>query len=60
MGIYFNPSNILFREERYKEFYVDKSMLISAVENIVKKENKYISFSRPRRFGKNTDAYMFV
>ncbi len=60
MGIYLNPTNQLFSEAVHKEIYVDKSLLIQKVEYLRNKENKYICVSRPRRFGKSTDANMLV
>ena len=60
MGIYLNPTNLLFSEAVHKEIYVDKSLLIQKVEYLRNKENKYICVSRPRRFGKSTDANMLV
>ncbi len=60
MGIYLNPDNIQFLEAFNKEIYVDKSLLIQQVEYLKKNVNKYICVSRPRRFGKSTDANMLV
>ena len=60
MGIYLNPTNQNFYEAVNKEIYVDKSLLIERVEYLRKKVNKYICVSRPRRFGKSTDANMLV
>ncbi|MEI3327384.1 MAG: AAA family ATPase [Thomasclavelia sp.] len=60
MGIYLNPNNQNFYEAVNKEIYVDKSLLIERVEYLRKKINKYICVSRPRRFGKSTDANMLV
>ena len=60
MGIYFNPSNQNFYEAANKEIYVDKSLLIEHIEYLRTKVNKYICVSRPRRFGKTTDADMLV
>ena len=60
MGIYFNPSNQNFYEAANKEIYVDKSLLIEHIEYLRTKVNKYICVSRPRRFGKSTDANMLV
>lgn len=60
MGIYLNPNNTAFRESVDKEIYVDKSLLIKKVWSNAKKINKYICISRPRRFGKSTDANMLT
>ncbi len=60
MGIYLNPTNREFSEAFRKEIYVDKSLLIEKVEYLKEKVNKYVCVSRPRRFGKSTDANMLV
>ena len=60
MGIYLNPTNQNFYEAVNKEIYVDKSLLIQHIEYLRNKVNKYICVSRPRRFGKSTDANMLV
>lgn len=60
MGIYLNPGNILFKNAAEKEIYVDKSLLIEKVWNNAKRMNQYICLSRPRRFGKSTDANMLT
>ena len=60
MGIYLNPTNQNFYEAVNKEIYVDKSLLIHKIEYLRNKVNKYICVSRPRRFGKSTDANMLV
>lgn len=52
MGIYLNPSNVGFNETLAKKIYVDKTMLISELNNFINESNKYICVSRPRRFGK--------
>ena len=52
MGIYHNPSNVGFKEILAADIYVDKTMLISELNNFIDKANKYICVSRPRRFGK--------
>ena len=60
MGIYLNPENGPFEESVQREIYVDKSLLIEKVWNHAKKKNKFICISRPRRFGKSTDANMLT
>ena len=60
MGIYLNPTNQNFYEAVNKEIYVDKSLLIERIEHLKEKVNKYLCISRPRRFGKSTDANMLV
>ncbi len=60
MGVYLNPGNTAFQESVEREIYVDKSLLIEKVWHNAKRMNKFICFSRPRRFGKSTDANMLV
>lgn len=60
MGIYLNPGNTQFKESVEKEIYVDKTLLIDKIWDHAKRINKNICFSRPRRFGKSTDANMLV
>jgi len=58
MGIYLNPSNNLFKETLRGKIYVDKTMLISELNNFIDEGNKYICVSRPRRFGKTIATNM--
>ncbi len=58
MGIYLNPGNENFNEMVNAKIYVDKTMMIDAINNLIKDGNKYICISRPRRFGKTMAANM--
>lgn len=60
MGIYLNPGNGEFKNTINKMIYVDKSLLIEKISTYSKAINQYICISRPRRFGKSTDANMLV
>lgn len=60
MGVYLNPDNTLFRNMVNTSIYVDHSMLINYVNEQLNTENNKICVSRPRRFGKSTDANMLV
>lgn len=60
MGMYFNQGNDLFLENKNSEIYIDKSMLIKQTNSIIRTNRKYISISRPRRFGKSMAANMLV
>jgi len=42
------------------EIYVDKTEMVTYLNRIVKTEQKYISVSRPRRFGKSVTANMLA
>ena len=57
MGIYINPGNEAFRVKR-NDTYIDKSGLISVVNQTIGKRNKLSCISRPRRFGKSYAAQM--
>ena len=59
MGMYVNPGNEAFAEIN-DEDYVDKTMLISLVNERIRKKNKLICISRPRRFGKSYAAKMLT
>ena len=58
MGIYLNPGNDNFAEALRTENYVDKTTMIQFLNRNARTKNKYISVSRPRRFGKTFAADM--
>ena len=58
MGIYLNPNNENFKAIISREIYVDKTMLIAAINRFMDRDNKYICISRPRRFGKTMASEM--
>ena len=60
MEIYLNPDNEDFRISCNGKIYVDKSMLIEYTNSILRTSERFICVSRPRRFGKSTDANMLV
>ena len=60
MGIYLNPGNTEFQRALNSEIYVDKSLLIEYTNRIINTNMQNICVSRPRRFGKSTDANMLV
>jgi len=57
MGIYLNPGNAGFQAVR-KDYYVDKSGLISFINDTLGTKSKLTCVSRPRRFGKSYAAQM--
>lgn len=59
MGIYVNPGNEGFREIVNSD-YIDKTNLISVVNERLRSRNKLICLSRPRRFGKSYAANMLA
>ena len=58
MGIYLNPGNENFKEITKADIYVDKTMMIQALDKIMTSGNKYVCISRPRRFGKTIAGNM--
>lgn len=58
MGIYLNPDNANFKETLSRKIYVDKTMMISVLNEFMKTDNKYLCISRPRRFGKTIAGNM--
>ena len=58
MGIYLNPGNENFKMMISGDIYVDKTMMISAINRYIDKGNKYVCVSRPRRFGKTMAGNM--
>ena len=61
MGIYLNQGNaLLYNSKTYSEIYIDKSMMIDALNAKLFGEDKFVCVSRPRRFGKSMAAQMLV
>ena len=58
MGIYLNPDNENFSRTTKRNIYVDKTMMISVVNQFIETDNTYICVSRPRRFGKTIAGNM--
>ncbi|WP_281072531.1 AAA family ATPase [Succinivibrio dextrinosolvens] len=58
MGSYLNTGFSKFQEVLNAKIYVDKSDLISTLNDCVKTPQKYVCISRPRRFGKSVTASM--
>lgn len=60
MGMYINPGNNLFKRALNSKIYIDKSRLISYVNDVIDTEQEFICVSRPRRFGKSMAANMLA
>ena len=60
MGRFVNPDISAFQVALNSEIYVDKTGLIEYTNSILGSSQKYICCSRPRRFGKSTDANMLA
>ena len=60
MGIYLNPGNENFKETLTRKIYVDKTEMISVINEYMASDNKYLCVSRPRRFGKTIASTMLA
>ena len=58
MGIYFNPKNGSFTEDKNSQIYVDKTELLKFLNKRLKTNGKCIAVSHARRFGKSHAAGM--
>lgn len=58
MGTYLNPGYKGFKEAVDSEIYVDKTEMILCLNKVTDTMQKYVSVSRPRRFGKSTAVGM--
>ncbi len=58
MGLYLNPGKESYVEAVNSQIYIDKSEMIAFLNSVVKTKQKYVSVSRPRRFGKTMAADM--
>ena len=58
MGTYFNPSNAGFRQAVNSRIYIDKTQMIDILNSRLFTEEKCISVSHARRFGKSQAARM--
>jgi len=52
MGTYLNPGATAFKEAVDSAIFVDKTDMIMYLNTVAKTKQKYVSVSRPRRFGK--------
>ena len=59
MGFYINPGNENFKEI-LNDYYIDKTGLITVINNTLGKTNRLSCVSRPRRFGKSYAANMLA
>ena len=60
MGTYVNPSLEKLSKAKKKQYYVDKSMIISKLNESIDNDDSFICVSRPRRFGKTMAANMIA
>lgn len=60
MGIYVNPSEALLKMAVNSRIYVDKSMLLHELNQLLNTENRLVCVARPRRFGKSMAGNMIA
>ncbi|MCD8105119.1 MAG: AAA family ATPase [Lachnospiraceae bacterium] len=60
MGIYLNPDNSDFQMALNSKIFVDKTKMIAFTNSMAMTEQRFISVSRPRRFGKSMAANMLT
>ena len=60
MGTYINPGTIRMELSRRNRHYVDKSMMISFLNERIDTDDRFLCVSRPRRFGKTMAANMIA
>ena len=58
MGMLLNPSAESYRMAVNSKIYIDKSMLISVINECINTSQRFVCVSRPRRFGKSITADM--
>ena len=58
MGTYLNPGKAAYEEAVKSEIFIDKTEMLGYLNSVVKTKQKYVSVSRPRRFGKTIAADM--
>ena len=60
MGIYVNPSEALLKMSVNSKIYVDKSMIIHELNQLLNSEDRFVCVARPRRFGKSMAGNMIA
>ncbi len=61
MGFYLNPGSRNFENDINNDIYIDKTLLLSELNNkLDKSDSKYLCISRPRRFGKTQAGNMIA
>ena len=58
MGTYLNPGKQSYQMAVNSEIFVDKTEMIQYLNTVVNTEQRFVSVSRPRRFGKTMAADM--
>ena len=58
MGMYLNPGSGRFEMAVNSKIFIDKTPMIAYLNSVMNTSQRYVSVSRPRRFGKTTAADM--
>ena len=58
MGTYLNPGKAAYQMAVNSEIFVDKTEMIQYINSVVNTQQRFVSVSRPRRFGKTIAADM--
>jgi hypothetical protein len=58
MGTYINPGKAAYQMAVNSEIYIDKTEMIQYINSVVNTQQRFVSVSRPRRFGKTIAANM--
>ena len=60
MGIYINPGNENLKRDLNSEIFIDKSLILKKICNLLNTDQSFICVSRPRRFGKTRISKMMT
>ena len=58
MGTYLNPGKAAYQMAVNSEIFVDKTEMIQYINSVINTQQRFVSVSRPRRFGKTIAADM--
>ena len=58
MGTYLNPGNMSYQMAINSEIFIDKTEMLRYLNAVVNTQQRFVSVSRPRRFGKTIAADM--
>lgn len=53
MGLYLNPNADAFQKSLNNKIYIDKSLVLAELNDLVNTDQGFVCMSRPRRFGKS-------
>ena len=58
MGTYLNPGKAAYQMAVNSEIFIDNTEMIQYINSVVNTQQRFVSVSRPRRFGKTMAADM--